>query len=115
LAKRKKTKIAEDCIACQNLEKKIEDLTRTLAKYKKQANKLRHRLAELENYARETDYLSKILENIEEVKEECKEGLEIADKVNDEEIVMVRPDGKVVTFKKPDTLSYKQLQKTGKK
>jgi len=111
MAKRKKIIVNDECPSCLALERKIEELTRTLNKYKKQTVKLRYKMNELENFAREADYLSKIVETLDEVEEEIEELSE--DKLGmdkDEYIPFTRPDGKVVHFKKQEKLSYSRVK-----
>lgn len=107
MAKRKKFTVNEDCPHCVKLEKKLEELLKREAKYKKQANKLRYKLNELENYARENDYLSKIVEVIEE--DELFQEEELSKEklgVDEEEYFTIETPIGVKKFRKTDKLNY---------
>ena len=112
MAKRKKYTINNDCDHCLRLEKKIEELTKTLSKYKKQTTKLRYKMNELENFARENDYLSKMIDTIQEEEKEILSEEKLGNEQEDF-VELVRPDGKVVRFKKVDKLCYSKCKKSG--
>ena len=101
MAKRKKYKLNEDCKCCLHLERKLDEALKTLAKYKKQTNRLRHKLNELENYARENDYLTKMIDEVEQEIDETdinpeKFGLEQESNV----IHITAADGSIRTIRK---------------
>lgn len=84
----------DDCPQCDRLSRRNEELERQIKSLEKQFRRLTHRIADLE-----VENVEITLELNEELQVIADESKKLEEKAN--VITLMRPDGKIVEFKKP--------------